>query len=269
MMPTNEQNPTDPDCRSPRLQLTVAMGKIFFFLPPPAKELTDEAFLPTTDLTSRSPGATFSRPQCLGPRLRWPASDCLSERWPGPASRRSCSTFRRATQKPYSPADGQIVEVTPPPFIWVPAGRDSTYVLQVSRSAAFDAPDTRTFDGLRRSVFVPRSPCPRGSGSGVTAWRRSKGTRVRPAAAVHGAGQTPGRFRFRIGTKPSGGCRGSGRGCSFRASGWSKCAVGRRRVETGDRLAGGVLRAGGRQGTGRRAGLSARRARTTGRGRST
>ena len=39
----------------------------------------------------------------------------------------------RATQKPYSPADGQVVEVTPPPFIWVPAERDSRYVLQVSR----------------------------------------------------------------------------------------------------------------------------------------
>lgn len=67
-----------------------------------------------------------------------------------------------ARQKPYSPADGQAVEVTPPPFIWVPAKQGSTYVLQVSRSGAFDATDTRTFDDLRRSVFVPPQPLPAG-----------------------------------------------------------------------------------------------------------
>jgi hypothetical protein len=67
-----------------------------------------------------------------------------------------------ATQKPYAPADGQVVEITPPPFLWVPAGRDRRYVLQISRSEAFDAPDTRTFDGLRRSVFVPQQPLPAG-----------------------------------------------------------------------------------------------------------
>lgn len=69
----------------------------------------------------------------------------------------------RATQKPYSPADGQVVEVTPPPFLWVPAKPGSTYMLQISRSSSFDAPDTQTFDGLQRSVFVPAQPLPAGA----------------------------------------------------------------------------------------------------------
>ena len=69
----------------------------------------------------------------------------------------------RERQKPYSPADGQVVEVTPPPFLWVPTTTAGTYVLQICRSPSFDAPDTRTFDGLRRSAFVPSQPLPPGS----------------------------------------------------------------------------------------------------------
>lgn len=66
-------------------------------------------------------------------------------------------------QKPYSPADNQVVEVTPPPFIWVPAGRDATYVLQISRSKEFPSAETRTFSDLKRSVFVPRETLPAGA----------------------------------------------------------------------------------------------------------
>jgi len=66
------------------------------------------------------------------------------------------------TQKPYQPADGQIMEVTPPAFIWVPAGRGATYALQLSHSEFFPAEDTRTFAGLKMSVFVPREPLPPG-----------------------------------------------------------------------------------------------------------
>jgi hypothetical protein len=68
----------------------------------------------------------------------------------------------RPSQKPYSPADGQVVEVTPPPFLWVPALPGSRYVLQICRSSSFDAPETRTFDDLARSVFVPSQPLPAG-----------------------------------------------------------------------------------------------------------
>ena len=78
----------------------------------------------------------------------------------------------QATQKPYSPADGQLVEVTPPPFIWVPGKPGSTYTLQVSTSAAFDAPDTLAFADLRRSVFVPSQPLP----AGKWFWRYGIGT---------------------------------------------------------------------------------------------
>jgi hypothetical protein len=68
-----------------------------------------------------------------------------------------------AVQKPYSPADGQVVEVTPPPFLWVPAKPGSTYVLQICRTPSFDTPQTQTFDSLSRSVFVPSQPLPPGS----------------------------------------------------------------------------------------------------------
>ena len=71
------------------------------------------------------------------------------------------------TQKPYSPADGQVVAVTPPPFIWVPVAKDSVYVLQVSTTEAFSEDTTRTFSKLPRSVFVPHEPLP----SGKWFWR--------------------------------------------------------------------------------------------------
>lgn len=66
------------------------------------------------------------------------------------------------TQKPYSPADGQVVEVTPPPFLWVPVKHQGSYVLQVSTSEQFPEETTRTFRDLRRSAFVPREPLPAG-----------------------------------------------------------------------------------------------------------
>jgi hypothetical protein len=68
----------------------------------------------------------------------------------------------RAMQKPYSPADGQVVQITPPPFIWVPAGKDLAYRLQVSTSDGFPDDKTRDFRNLQRSVFVPQEPLPPG-----------------------------------------------------------------------------------------------------------
>jgi len=66
------------------------------------------------------------------------------------------------TQKPCHPADNQVVEITPPPFIWVPAGRDASYALQVSQDPGFPPERSQTFSGLKRAVFVPRSPLPPG-----------------------------------------------------------------------------------------------------------
>ncbi len=65
-------------------------------------------------------------------------------------------------QKPYSPADNQQVAVTPPPFIWIPIGRNASYILQVSKNRAFSPDATRTFRGIDTSVFVPSEPLPAG-----------------------------------------------------------------------------------------------------------
>jgi len=63
-----------------------------------------------------------------------------------------------APQKPYAPAAGQVVEITPPPFIWAPVKKAGGYVLQVSTSSAFPKDATLNFAGLQRSVFVPQEP---------------------------------------------------------------------------------------------------------------
>ena len=62
----------------------------------------------------------------------------------------------KAAQKPYTPADGQGVDVNPPPFIWVPDSSKATYGLQLSRSRDFGEPTT--FSDLDLNVFVPRKP---------------------------------------------------------------------------------------------------------------
>jgi hypothetical protein len=66
------------------------------------------------------------------------------------------------TQKPYAPADGQIVEVNPPPFIWVPAKAGSTYVLEISTAKDFPQDATRSWRNLPRSVFVAQETLPAG-----------------------------------------------------------------------------------------------------------
>ncbi len=66
-------------------------------------------------------------------------------------------------QKPYSPAIGQRVSVTPPPFIWVPTARKATYTLQVSTSKDFPADRTRSYRTIATSVYVPSAPLPAGA----------------------------------------------------------------------------------------------------------
>lgn len=68
----------------------------------------------------------------------------------------------RQTEKPFHPADGQTVQVTPPPFIWLPVPSASSYQLQIAPSDQFNPAETRTFSGLRRSVYVPGEPLPPG-----------------------------------------------------------------------------------------------------------
>lgn len=79
-------------------------------------------------------------------------------------------------QKPYTPADGQVVAVNPPPFLWVPAGRGAVYTLQVSAGETFLPGNTRSFGGLKRSAFVPREPL----SAGQWFWRYGIETRTGP-----------------------------------------------------------------------------------------
>ncbi len=62
----------------------------------------------------------------------------------------------KARQKPYSPAGGQVVEINPPPFIWVPSSGKATYGLQLSRAKDFRGATTHA--DMRLNVFVPRRP---------------------------------------------------------------------------------------------------------------
>ena len=82
-------------------------------------------------------------------------------------------------QKPYAPAHGQAVAVNPPPFIWVPAGKNATYALQLSRSKGFAGADTMTFDKLATTVYVPHKPL----APGPWFWRYGVKT---PGGAVYG-----------------------------------------------------------------------------------
>jgi len=82
-------------------------------------------------------------------------------------------------QKPYAPAHRQAVAVNPPPFIWVPAGKNATYALQLSRSKGFAGADTLTFDKLPTTVHVPPKPLAAGQ------WFWRYGVRT-PGGAVYG-----------------------------------------------------------------------------------
>jgi hypothetical protein len=79
-------------------------------------------------------------------------------------------------QKPYSPAEGQVVEVTPPPFIWVPVKGAGSYVLQVSSSWEFPGEATQTFGELRQTAFVPGEPLEPGQWYWRIGVRQNEGT---------------------------------------------------------------------------------------------
>jgi hypothetical protein len=95
-------------------------------------------------------------------------------------------------QKPYSPAEGNTVLVNPPPFIWVPADRNSAYDLQISRSEDFS--NSTTYPDIDLNVFVPAKPL----ASGGWFWRYGVKTKdgtawgkARPFTVSHGATQFP------------------------------------------------------------------------------
>ncbi len=70
-------------------------------------------------------------------------------------------------QRGYSPADGSVVTTNPPSFVWVPAGRDLAYALQVSSSDDFSSTETRAYRGLDVSIHSLRKPLKPGKWS----WR--------------------------------------------------------------------------------------------------
>ena len=82
----------------------------------------------------------------------------LSSQWAFPSVRE---------QRLFSPAEGKVVDVTPPPFSWEPIQDADSYILQVSASGEFSKETTRTYAELRRTVFVPGEPLSPGQWS----WR--------------------------------------------------------------------------------------------------
>lgn len=62
----------------------------------------------------------------------------------------------------YSPADGAVTSVNPPPFVWLPLEGVETWHLQVSRSPDFPEEGTITVRDWDLTVYVPRHPMPPG-----------------------------------------------------------------------------------------------------------
>ncbi len=90
---------------------------------------------------------------------------------------------RGPLHRPYSPADGSIVTANPPSFIWVPAGRDLTYALQVSSSDDFLSAETRIHRDLDISIHSLQKPLEAGKwfwrygvqkSGGSIAWSRAR-----------------------------------------------------------------------------------------------
>ena len=215
----------DPHCRSPRLQLTAAMAKMLFFRRPPAKESSDEGFK-TICPHAWSPGPCSAAPGVLdrGGRL---ASDCFSQRLSGLANPRWCLTRRpKRTQKPYSPADGQVVDGDAA-AVYLGAGQAGRHVcaagLQVRGVRRAGHAHVRRFTaiGLRSAAALA-------SGEVVLALRRGDGPRhgLRSAAAVYGSGERPPVSVSELGRSRPACAACSDRDCSFLASGWSRSAAG-------------------------------------------
>jgi len=70
-------------------------------------------------------------------------------------------------QRPCSPADGSIATINPPPFVWVPAGKNLSYCLQVSPAEDFSSAATRTYRDLNVSIHSLGKPLK----SGKWVWR--------------------------------------------------------------------------------------------------
>jgi hypothetical protein len=114
---------------------------------------------------------------------------------PGPKDadriRQELDRTPQADEKPFAPADGATVDVTPPAFVWLPLKkRPAGYVIAVSSSKEFPANAT-TLTEAPISVHVPTAPLVPGEwhwrigcrlSDGSMAWGRSRSFAVAPAA---------------------------------------------------------------------------------------
>lgn len=97
-------------------------------------------------------------------------------------------------EKPYFPADFQIVEVTPPAFTWIPCRAASCYILEVSPFPDFPRSETRVYGDIERAAFVPRESLPAGKWFwryGVRAGDRTEMGRPRPFIVPESARHFP------------------------------------------------------------------------------
>ena len=69
--------------------------------------------------------------------------------------------------KPYAPAEGETVRLNPPPFLWLPSGREVTYRLQVARNDRFEGRDVISLEGLKWCAEMLTRPL----APGVWYWR--------------------------------------------------------------------------------------------------
>jgi len=68
-----------------------------------------------------------------------------------------------ATEIPYAPAQGAVLTVTPPAFVWLPVAEAKDYLLEYSTSSAFEAAKTTRLEDLSLTVYTPHEPLPPGS----------------------------------------------------------------------------------------------------------
>lgn len=94
-------------------------------------------------------------------------------------------------ERPPAPADGAVVAMTPPPFVWLPVGPGVRYSFQVGPAADPAGPGSRTMRGITMASHALREPLPAGrwswrygveSSDGAVTWSRVRTFTVAPDA---------------------------------------------------------------------------------------
>ncbi len=65
-------------------------------------------------------------------------------------------------ERPHAPADGAVVSLTPPAFVWLPVGANALYVLQVGPAPDPAGSGGRTVRGITMASHALREPLPAG-----------------------------------------------------------------------------------------------------------